>query len=117
LFRYDAKTFGIGREKFLEALLAEGITSAAPGYVLPLYRQPMFTEKAFGPYDAASRVDYKSVRLPVCEQLSSTEGAWLYQSVLLAEQSDMDDIVDAFTKIYEQRESLSASKEAVGAVR
>jgi dTDP-4-amino-4,6-dideoxygalactose transaminase len=117
LFRYDEKTFGIPREKFLEALAAEGITGAAPGYVLPLYRQPLFTEKAFGPYNAADRVDYKSVRLPVCEQLSSTEGAWFYQSVLLAEQIDMDDIVEAITKIYEQRESLSAAKEAVGAAR
>ena len=117
LFRYDAKAFGIPREKFLEALAAEGITGAAPGYVLPLYGQPLFTEKAFGPYDAANRVDYKSIHLPVCEQISSTEGAWFYQSVLLAEQSDMDDIVEAVTKIYEQRDSLSASKETVGAAR
>jgi dTDP-4-amino-4,6-dideoxygalactose transaminase len=115
LFRFDELVFGIPRPRFLEALAAEGIP-AAPGYVVPLYRQPLFVNTAFGPYDAAARCDYANLRLPVCERISGNEGAWLYQTVLLGNQSDMDDVVNAFTKVYENRLALSDVKpQTVGA--
>jgi dTDP-4-amino-4,6-dideoxygalactose transaminase len=117
LFRFDESVFGITRARFLEALAAEGIP-VAPGYVIPLYRQPLFADKAFGPYSGAMDADYASVRLPVCERLSNLEGAWLYQSVLLGSRQDMDDVVNAVAKIYEHRKALSSAKpQAAGVAR
>jgi len=120
LFRFDEQTFGINRQRFLEALSAEGIP-AAPGYVIPLYRQPLFGDKAFGPYTACvtngANVDYGSMRLPVCERLSNSQGAWLYQSVLLGSRQDMNDVFNAIAKLYEHRNVLSGQAQAAGAAR
>jgi len=50
IFRYHAEDFsGLPRERFLAALKAEGIPNSA-GYGLPLYRQRLFLDRAFGPY-------------------------------------------------------------------
>ena len=110
LFRYDEKIFGAPRKRFLEALAAEGVP-AAPGYVIPLYKQPLFKNKAFGPYTASLQarpdLDYGALNLPNVEAICGGEGAWIYQSVLLGEQHDMDDIVRAFEKVYENRAELA----------
>lgn len=116
-FRFDAGVFGISRQRFLEALGAEGIP-AAPGYVIPLYRQPLFADKAFGPYTAGAARDYGNIRLPVCERICNEEGAWFYQTVLLGMRSDMDDVVTAVAKVYEHREALAEkTPQTVGAGR
>jgi len=43
--------------------------------------------------------------LPGNDKLTK-EAVVFYQSMLLGEKSDMDDIVNAITKIYENRDSL-----------
>lgn len=107
LFRLDAKVFGAPRETILQALQAEGIP-ACGGYAVPLYRQPLFLNRAFGPYlpQAAKRLDYRKVRCPNCETICAQQGAWLEQRLLLGSPSDMDDIATAFGKVYEQRAAL-----------
>src|SRR5439155_10121720 len=118
LFRFDERIFGCPRQRFLDALTAEGIP-VAPGYVIPLYQQPLFADKAFGPYTGCVTngpdFDYASLRLPVCEHIASVGGAWFYQSVLLGTQQDMDDVASAVAKIYEHRQALSETKRPVGA--
>jgi dTDP-4-amino-4,6-dideoxygalactose transaminase len=113
--RYDAGVFGVPRARFLAALAAEGIP-ASPGYALPLHRQPMFLNRAFGPYtgyqSARPDVDFAKVELPNCERISGGEGVWLTQNVLLGTQSDMDDVVGAFEKVYEHRHTLAGVVEA-----
>ena len=91
----------------LQALAAEGIPVSG-GYAVPLYRQPLFLDRAFGPYlpNAARTLDYARVRCPNCEIICAEQGAWLEQSLFLGPQTDMDDIADAFEKVYEQREAL-----------
>ena len=110
IFRYDPSVYGVPRGTFIKALGAEGIP-AAEGYVIPLHRQVLFTNKAFGPYtacfDTRPDLDYTKVALPVCDRASSTEGAWLYQSLLLGSKADMDDIASAFEKIYRHRSELA----------
>jgi dTDP-4-amino-4,6-dideoxygalactose transaminase len=110
VFRFDREVFGISRERFLDALNAEGI-SAGPGYIIPLHRQPMFLNKKFGPFtgykNARPDLDYAKVHLPVCEQISKSEGAWMTQNMLLGPRTDMDDIANAFAKIYESRKQLA----------
>ncbi len=107
LFRIDAQAFGAPRAAVLKALQAEGIPVCG-GYAVPLYRQPLFLNKAFGPYlpDAGPRLNYGAVRCPNCETICGEQGAWLEQSLLLGTSADMDDIARAFEKVYEHRIAL-----------
>jgi dTDP-4-amino-4,6-dideoxygalactose transaminase len=105
LFRYDATAWGMPRARFLEALTAEGIPVSS-GYVLPLYKQPLFADRAFGPYTGCAG-DYRNLHLPNVEAICAGEGAWLPQNVLLGARQDMDDIVRAFEKVYEHRRALA----------
>lgn len=107
LFRIDSAKFGAPRQAILKALAAEGIPVSG-GYAIPLYRQPLFLNKAFGPYLPESRrkLDFAKVSCPNCEKICAEQGAWLEQSLFLGTKSDMDDIVRAFEKIYEHRSAL-----------
>jgi dTDP-4-amino-4,6-dideoxygalactose transaminase len=107
LMRIVAAEFGAPRAAILKALVAEGIPVCG-GYALPLYRQPLFLNKAFGPYlpHARKRLDYGAVRCPNCETICGQQGAWLEQSLLLGTESDMDDIARAFEKVYAHRSDL-----------
>jgi dTDP-4-amino-4,6-dideoxygalactose transaminase len=111
LFRVDAAEFGAPREATLRALAAEGIPVCA-GYALPLYRQPLFLRKAFGPYlpGLSGGLDYAKTRCPNCEKICFAQGAWLEQSLFLGTQADMDDIARAFEKVYRHRADLAALK-------
>ncbi len=114
IFRYDSETFdGVPKQRFIKALRAEGIP-ASPGYTLPLYRQPLFQNRAFGSRGAALDVgvDYRDIDLPNTEAACNEQAVWLTQSVLLGELEDMHDIVRAIEKIWEQREALADSNEA-----
>jgi dTDP-4-amino-4,6-dideoxygalactose transaminase len=108
LFRIDAAAFGAPREAVLKALEAEGIPVCG-GYALPLYRQPLFLNQAFGPYlpNASQSLDFGKVRCPNCEKICREQGAWFEQSLFLGPQTDMDDIVNAFAKVYQHREALT----------
>lgn len=99
--------FGAPRTAVLRALEAEGVPcSAGYGYSLP--RQPLFRNKAFGPYlpVASPSLDYSQAHCPnsdlLCEQC-----IWLEQNLLLGSREDMDDIARAFEKIYDHREALN----------
>lgn len=99
-FRYDPAGFGgRSREEFLRALNAEGIP-ASSGYV-PLYKEVVFQRKTAGQgawCRAGRTMDYGAVNCPVCEQVCK-DAVWLFQSLLLGDQEDMQDIVAAVCKI------------------
>lgn len=111
LFRIDASAFGAPRSAILEALHAEGIPVSG-GYALPLYRQPLFLNKAFGPYlpNASARLNYGAVHCANCETICTQQGAWFEQSLFLGSKNDIDDIALAFEKVYENRHSLNSWK-------
>lgn len=110
--RYDESAFGISRATFLKALAAEGIPGSS-GYVLPLHRQPMFSNRAFGPYtgyqSARPDLDFAAVNLPNVERICGGEGIWLTQNMLLGTQAHMDDVVRAVEKVYEHRRALAGA--------
>lgn len=111
IFRYNASEFnGLPRERFLEALTAEGIPNSA-GYGTPLHRQELFMTRAFGPFTGYQHsqpdLDYAQVHSPVSERACNEEACWLPQSVMLGSESDMNDIARAITKIYENRGELA----------
>ena len=110
-FRYDAAVYGVPRQRYLDALCAEGVPVGG-GYETPLYRQPVFVNRAFGPYTGwqSSRpdLDYTRVSCPVCERISGEEGAWFDQHVLLGSAEDLRDVADAFQKVHEYRGELAS---------
>ena len=108
MFRYNEASFGgVPKTRFIEALRAEGIP-ASPGYSIPLYKQPVFTERNYGIYQspALSAVDYGAMNLPVTERACRSEAVWFTQNVLLGDRDDMDDIVRAVAKIGVHRDEL-----------
>jgi dTDP-4-amino-4,6-dideoxygalactose transaminase len=108
LFHFDPAVYG-PKAGFLTALRAEGVP-VSEGYLLPLHQQPLFRDKAFGPYtgyrSARPDVDFAAMSCPVAERACTADAAWLYQSVLLGTQQDLDDIVTAFEKVYRHRARL-----------
>lgn len=108
IFRYQKEYFaGKNKTAFIEAMRKEGIP-ASPGYSLPLYRQPVFLKKAFGPRGKAIDlpVDYSQVVCPSVEKACYEEAIWLTQNVLLGTEQDMDSIVEAIAKIKQYAEEL-----------
>lgn len=112
IFRYVQEKFGnLPREKFIEALKAEGIPVWC-GYPEPLYKNPLFLKKGKGPkYCPVScpfygeKINYSKVKCPNSEKICQ-QAIWLSHPVLLAGRKDMDDIVRAIEKIFENREEL-----------
>lgn len=105
MLRFDAAGFEAPRETVLKALQAEGIPCSG-GYGFPLYLQPLFQKKAFGPYlSNAKSLNYARVRCPNSE-LICQQAIWLEHRLLLGTRSDTNDVAEAFEKIYEQRAAL-----------
>lgn len=107
MLRLDADAFGAPRELVLEALQAEGIPCGS-GYGYPLPEQPLFRNKAFGPYLAhvRDRLDYAQVQCPNSALICREQAVWLDQSMMLGTPADMDDIVAAFEKVHLSRQAL-----------
>lgn len=117
MLRLEKAQFGAPRAAVLQALRAEGIPCSA-GYGFPLPRQPMFQNKAFGPYlpTARHRLDYARTRCPNTDLICHEQGVWLEQSLFLGTRKDVDDIASAFEKVHENRDALDswARKEGKG---
>jgi dTDP-4-amino-4,6-dideoxygalactose transaminase len=109
MLRLDAAAFGVPRAAAIEALRAEGIPCSA-GYGFSLPQQPMFRERAFGPYldRAAARLEYGRVCCPNSDLICREQGIWLEQALFLGRRADMDDIAEAFEKVHENRAALAA---------
>jgi len=109
IWRYQKEYFNNApKEKFIEALRKEGIFVSA-GYSIPLYVQPLFKNLAFGPRGKKMDVgvDYNAYRLPESEKACYEEALWLPQFVMMGDETDMKDIVDAVTKIKENAGELA----------
>ncbi|UCD37362.1 MAG: DegT/DnrJ/EryC1/StrS family aminotransferase [Fidelibacterota bacterium] len=97
IFSYDQSHFdGLSKERFLEALSAEGVV-ATPGYQ-PLYRLPFLKQQSAN----------GEFILPVTED-ACQNGIWIRQFELLAERPMMDGIADAIRKVQAQAHALHES--------
>jgi dTDP-4-amino-4,6-dideoxygalactose transaminase len=108
MMRVDGQQFGATRAAVIAALDAEGIPCMA-GYGFSLPEQPMFRNRAFGPYLAGivDRLNYQQVRCPNSDLLCREQALWLEQSIFLGPREDLDDIARAFEKVYEDRAALA----------
>jgi dTDP-4-amino-4,6-dideoxygalactose transaminase len=110
MLRIDAAAFGAPRDGVLKALEAEGIPCSS-GYGFSLPDQPLFRNKAFGPYlpNASRRLDYREAHCPNSDILCREQSIWLEQHLLLGTREDMDDIIRAFEKVHEHRAALGTA--------
>jgi dTDP-4-amino-4,6-dideoxygalactose transaminase len=99
IFRYQSEAFGgLPRARFIAALEAEGIP-CSPGYHLPINRTPPYLG---GLERLGTFLDHVPPPrdCPVAERMCTQEAVWLTQNILLGDQGDMDDIVEAIAKIH-----------------
>ena len=112
-FRYKKEAFqGLSRAKFLKALSGEGIPNLS-GYAPYLNKQPYladaFKSKNFQKMYSKEDLDFEKFsdrnQCPENDVLCE-ESVWFTQNLLLANQSDLDDIVKAIEKIHKNAGSL-----------
>jgi len=103
MFRYRSEAFaGVSKERFVQALTAEGIPAHA-GYT-PIQKQPLFkTEEV---RRITSGLDYSSVELPAADK-ACEQTVWITQNALLGSEKDMDDIKSSIVKIQENHGELA----------
>lgn len=112
---FDETAAGLPRDLLLRALMAEGIPFSR-GYPHPLYKNPIFQEGTVYGSDGCPFTcrpgkkgpDYRSLFLPVAEELGRTKALWTSVIRPPATRRDMNDVVRAFEKIYENRAVLLA---------
>lgn len=122
VFKFDENIAGVSRDTFIEAVKAElsytelreseGVKVGC-GYVKPLYLQPIFQKKIcygskgepFG-ISGGEAVNYKKGSCPVAECMYEKElfSHELMHSFMVSK--DLDDVVKAFVKVWENRLSL-----------
>jgi dTDP-4-amino-4,6-dideoxygalactose transaminase len=115
-FQFDEKVVGVPRDRFVDAVSAELPLAADrewplifSGYVKPIYLLPMYEQKvAFGakgwPFDTAT--EYRAGLCPVTEAVNAGFIGTEFMRPPCTER-DMQDVVDAFTKVYENRDQLA----------
>lgn len=112
LMRYNEEEFeGVSRDKFLEALRAEGIP-AGKAHNQPLYKNPVFKEMHFGKTGCPIRcpiygktIDYSKIRCPVAERIYEKEIVALGKDFLM-ERENINLVIEAIIKIKENIKEL-----------
>ena len=110
----DSSLLGVSRESVIEALAAEGVTGLSAGYV-NVHLMPMFQRKmAYGsknfPWsaDICKRVvNYHKGICPVAEELHETSYMALAMCLHELTDADIDLIIVAFQKVWDNMESLA----------
>ena len=111
---YDEHTASVPKSALLEALNAEGVPFTG-GYPHPLYKNPMFQERlVYGsegcPFSCHNRqgreIDYRQVRHPVAERLCASQAIWTNMVRPPLGREDMNQVVDAVEKVFDQLPAL-----------
>jgi dTDP-4-amino-4,6-dideoxygalactose transaminase len=117
-FWFDSDVWGISRDQFVDALVAEGIP-ASGGYLSPVYgnlcfqpgenadENPTIRRPASG-----SDLDYSQTHCAVAEEVCRNI-VWLTQSTLLADESLIRAIPRVMRKIYAHRDEFSRARQPV----
>ncbi len=122
-FKIKSEDLGIGRDKFIEAVSKELPTAEdrkhghliSIGFCTPLYLLPLFQKKiAFGKnhwpfsYDKQSMsIDYSIGICPITEYIEKNE---IFINDFIrppANLKDMEDVVNAFEKVYDNKKQIS----------
>jgi len=105
--KYDELKVGILRNRFVDAINAEGIPFSA-GYIKPLYFNPIYHDNK--PYiykHYAGNANYKQGLCPVAEECHFNTVITNLITRPPANEKDMDDVVKAIKKILDNKNKLS----------
>ncbi|MBT5415208.1 MAG: DegT/DnrJ/EryC1/StrS family aminotransferase [Rhodospirillaceae bacterium] len=110
--RFDAGTWGaVHRDTLARALNAEGVPFRG-GYVKPIYLMPMYKNRiALGrdgfPFTESPQTAYGPGLCPVTERLEAEELLLFVPIHSQIEDTDLDDVAEAFAKLWENRPLLA----------
>jgi len=112
-FKFNQEKFdGISRDKFLQAVNAEGAPIGVGAHGAPVYRNPLF-QAINGDYtwpikypSYGKPLDYTKIYCPEAERIYTTESLSISHPVFLGKQEDMDLIFDAIRKVRENTDEL-----------
>ena len=110
---YDKKLYnGVHRSKFLKAMAAEGV-SLSPYIKNGLHKEPwvdnIIDRRVYKAMYTPQRLQQfkEEMQCPNCDTVCEEEMIMIWASgPLLGTQEDMDDIINALTKVYENRDQL-----------
>lgn len=112
-FRYQQEAFdGIPRDRFLEAMRAEGAPIGIGAHGEPIYYNPLFRRMTGGqPWPIRcpgyeGTIDYARVECPNAERIYRTEALSIAHAHLLGDREDMDLILAAIRKVREHADEL-----------
>ena len=117
--KFKGEKLHVSREKFIEAVKAELMpitlreaegVSIGCGYVKPLYLQPMFQQKmAYGdggyPFEK-KELNYSEGICPICESMHKNELITHELMRPFMTKEDLDDVIEAFWKVYKNIDEL-----------
>jgi len=110
IMRLDEAALGVSRDRFVEALNAEGVP-ASKGWYRPLYANGVFQRAHLGPAHgiteplADKNVNYTAVKCPVCEQVCR-DAVWIPQNVLLTDDAGIRAVAAAIEKVVARASDL-----------
>jgi dTDP-4-amino-4,6-dideoxygalactose transaminase len=107
VFKYYPEAFhGVSRNRFVAALEAEGVPCDGLFYE-PIYRSTLFNVDARDFLQLeANNLPWADVHCPVAERAAYAESVWLPHQILLGDESDVDDVIEAIVKIQNHSEEL-----------
>lgn len=110
-FKYHEERFdGVPRDRFLEALRAEGVPCGVGAHGEPIYHNPLFTRTAWQrcPYHR-EEVDYGKVHCAEAERIYRHEACSFPHRIFLGDTEDMNLILEAIRKIRANTDELKQS--------
>ncbi|MGH7864469.1 MAG: DegT/DnrJ/EryC1/StrS family aminotransferase [Candidatus Binataceae bacterium] len=112
MFAVDAERLGVSRNRFVRAMIAEGIPCGLINE--PVYRTALFPLDApayLAACEAAgAREKARDINCPVAERLFEREMASIRHDCLLGDERDVDDIIAAAEKVAASARELAGAK-------
>lgn len=105
---FDEKEFGCSRQKFMEAMQAEGVTRIMPGFQRPLYKEPAFSKERLRPllHESIEIPDYNQISLPNSEKWGDRQVTIMHQ-YLLGDGTETGLVLEAIRKVKENSAELA----------